>query len=410
MRLAAVLAAMLLAAGPAFAGANPVFSDTGPDAEAYGKSLGYPMIGRVATQINLVGLYSHFTDAFAWRRVDRAATPTPWRRAAHELDLTYHYAGAGRSLDDYLDRNPATGLLIAQGDEILYEHYRYARTDRDLFGSASMAKTITSMLFGIALSEGKIHSIDDPAATYIPGLADNEYGKTPLRALLHMSSGNRFIETYDGNDDSARLGHALFDAGSKGPVRSIALFNTRDAPPDTRFHYASIENETIGIALANAVGMPLGDYLRDRIWRRIGTEADARWAVDDTGHELSYCCFNATLRDWARFGLMLAQDGAWNGAQIVPRQWVIDATTPDPAFPFLAPGVATPFYGYGYQVWLFPGPRRQFALLGVHGQAIFVDPAARLVLVHTAVRVAANDPAADELLALWRALVARLAA
>jgi CubicO group peptidase (beta-lactamase class C family) len=406
-RLAAALAALLLGAGAAFAGADPVFSDTGPDAEAYGKSSGYPVGGRLATQGNLVGLYSHFADAFPTRRVDRADTPTLWRRAQDELALTYRYAGADRSLADYLDRHPATGLLVAHGDEILYEHYRYARTDHDLFQSASMAKTITSMLFGIALSEGKIHSIDDPAAAYIPELVDNEYGKTPLRALLHMSSGNTFTEVYDGHDDNARLGRALFGVDSKGPAQSVGLFGTRENPPDTHFHYASIETEVIGTALSNAVGMPLADYLRDRIWRRIGTEADANWALDGSGHEPGFCCFNATLRDWARLGLMLAQDGAWNGTQIVPRQWVIDATTADPAFPHLAPRTATPYYGYGYQVWLFPGARRQFGLFGIHGQVIVVDPAARLVLVHTAARVPARDPAAVELRALWEALVAR---
>jgi CubicO group peptidase (beta-lactamase class C family) len=139
----------------------------------------------------------------------------------------------------------------------------------------------------------------------------------------------------------------------------------------------------------------------------MGAEADAAWTIDTTGQETAYCCLNVVLRDWARLGLMLANDGAWNGRQIVPRQWVIDATTAREAFQ--KPGTATKFYGYGYQTWLLPGPRRQFAFLGIHGQAIFVDPPSKLVLVHTAVRLKANqDPAAGELLAVWRSLVAKL--
>jgi CubicO group peptidase (beta-lactamase class C family) len=138
----------------------------------------------------------------------------------------------------------------------------------------------------------------------------------------------------------------------------------------------------------------------------MGAEADATWVVDSTGTEVGSTGFSATLRDWARFALLLAHDGAWNGRQIIPRQWVLDATSVEA--PYLAPGTAAPAYGYGYQVWLRPGGRRQFSLLGVHGQAIFVDPAAHLVLVHTAVRLKpSGDPAAAELNALWRELVAR---
>jgi len=229
---------------------------------------------------------------------------------------------------------------------------------------------------------------------------------TPIRALLHMASGIAFTELYDQPSDNQRLGQMLFTQANPGPARAVAQFNTRERPPDTLFHYAGINTEVLGLVVTGAVKMPLADYLRTRIWQPMGAEADAAWTIDTTGQEVAYCCLNMVLRDWARLGMMLANDGAWNGRQIVPRQWVLDATTAQA--PFLRPGTMTRFYGYGYQVWLLPGPRRQFAMLGIHGQTIFVDPEAKLVLVHTAVRLkASNDPAAVELLALWRALVAR---
>jgi CubicO group peptidase (beta-lactamase class C family) len=111
------------------------------------------------------------------------------------------------------------------------------------------------------------------------------------------------------------------------------------------------------------------------------------------------------LRDWARLGLLLVHDGAIDGRQIIPRQWLLDATTAQPDSPF-APHHATPFMGYGYQVWLFPGPRRQFSLLGIHGQSIYVDPDSRLVMVQTAVRVPATGDRAEQV-ALWKAAVTR---
>jgi CubicO group peptidase (beta-lactamase class C family) len=115
------------------------------------------------------------------------------------------------------------------------------------------------------------------------------------------------------------------------------------------------------------------------------------------------------LRDYARLGRLLAHDGSWEGRQVIPRQWLIDATTVRPSEAYLTPGIATPFYGYGYQVWLLPGAERRFALLGIRGQMIFVDPASKLVMVHTAVRERpAGDPGNAETVALWLAATRQL--
>lgn len=269
-----------------------------------------------------------------------------------------------------------------------------------------MAKTITAMLIGIAATDGAIKSIDDEAAAYVAGLAGTEYGKTPIRALLHMSSGVDFKESNNGQDDVAHLGRDL--VGGKDPVVSVAQFNRRVAPPGTRFHYASVETEILGLILRAATGKPVADYLSEKIWQPIGTESDASWTIDGTGQEVTYCCFNAVLRDYARFGRLLAHDGAWNGRQVVPLQWLIDATTVRPSDAYLAPGSATRYFGYGYQVWLLPDAERRFVLRGLRGQMIFVDPVTKLVMVHTAISPDVFDPAAAETVALWTAVVNQL--
>jgi CubicO group peptidase (beta-lactamase class C family) len=198
----------------------------------------------------------------------------------------------------------------------------------------------------------------------------------------------------------------LLRRDSTGAAAVLGQFNTRVAEPDTLFHYTGLNSELLGLVLTNATHMRPADYLASRIWSRIGTEADAAWVTDATGQEVTSCCLDAVLRDWARFALLLANDGAWDGQQIIPRQWVLDATTAAAPGAMLAPHTATPFYGYGYQVWTLPRPRRQFALIGIHGQMIFVLPAAKLVLVHTAVRpLPVGDPMATELVSLWTALV-----
>jgi CubicO group peptidase (beta-lactamase class C family) len=255
-----------------------------------------------------------------------------------------------------------------------------------------MAKTITAMLMGVALSEDAITSVNKTAAKYVPELKDSDYGKIPIRDLLHMSSG-------------------MYCAGSRSDfenldVKVLAGDCKQAVPAGTRFQYSAADSQLLGLILTRAVKMPLAHYMQERIWQKIGSEANASWNIDASGQETAYCCFNAVLRDYARFGRLLAFDGAWNGKQLIPRQWVLDATTVNASDSQLEPGKSTPFFGYGYQTWIFPGPRRMFALLGANGQRIFVDPESKLIMVQTAVTVKTVDPKTDaEMIALWLSLV-----
>ena len=116
----------------------------------------------------------------------------------------------------------------------------------------------------------------------------------------------------------------------------------------------------------------------------MGAEADATWIKSPDGIETGSGNFNATLRDYGRLGVLLANDGAVGGRQIVPKDYLLEATDWHRQPQAFAPRRATPFFGYGYQFWTFPGEKRRFALLGVYGQSIFVDPELKLVMVVTA--------------------------
>jgi len=287
--------------------AGPRFVRGGPDAEEYGASLGYPK-GERATFLrvpSLVGSHSHLDELFEGRVIGKAATPSRLLRAASEPAIPWEFRDEALTLDAYLARNPTTGLLIARGDTILVERYQYDRHDRHRFTSWSMAKTVTSMLIGIALSEGRIKSVDDPAAAYVPELAGTEYGRTSLRHLLQMSSGVRFVEEYSGDDDVMKLARATFAKRGDGGVAAVLPFNERIAPGGTRFYYASVETEVLGLVLRSAVGRPITAYLEEKIWQPMGAEADATWLVDRSGQEATFCCINAVLRDYARLGLLL---------------------------------------------------------------------------------------------------------
>lgn len=409
------LALWLLLAGPAFGQALPVFSMDGHDAVAHGLERGYPVPGsapQARRQPFMVGGYSHFDDLLPSRRVPRPAVASGLGRAAREVALSYAHRGQQQTVETYLERHPATGLLVIRDGVILLERYRYGRRDTHRFTSQSMAKTVTAMLVGIAVADGKIRSIDDPAGAYVREFAGTELGRTPVRALLNMASGLAFTETYDGTDDAARMSRELWRPNGPGTAAVLAQFSQREAEPGTRWLYAGRDTAALGLVLQRATGKSLAELLAVGIWGPIGAEADAAWVMDAAGQEAAHCCLSAVLRDWGRLGLLLARDGEWQGRQVVPRDWVLEATTAAPGS-FLAPGTASRFYGYGFQTWILPpdrqmGARRQFALLGIHGQTMLVDPQAKLVLVHTAVRVRpTGDPTAGELLSLWRALVAQ---
>jgi CubicO group peptidase (beta-lactamase class C family) len=386
---------------------GPGFSPSGPNAEYYGEKEGFPVADHSLTvqpgePYNIkyrVGAYSHFDEIYPTHRIKRAARPWMFKRS--KADIRYSFLGNRSSVAEYLSRNPVTGLLIAKDDEILFENYQYGRTDRDRFMSQSMAKSVTAMLVGIAIRQGAINSVEDPAEKYVPGFKGSEYGETSIRDLLHMSSGVEFGETKDGQRDLNRLwvDMVLGLGPTKGTINTIVQFNRRIAPRGTKYSYASIEADVVGAVLHYAVNRSLSDYLRENLWEPIGAEADAAWVIDAQGFEVAHGFFNAVLRDYARVGRLLAHDGLWEGKQIIPAQYVIDATTTRPSDTYLAPGKAMPVFGYGYFIWLLPGPRRQFALVGDNGQRICVDSASKLIMVQTAVE---NT---DEVWRLWSALV-----
>jgi CubicO group peptidase (beta-lactamase class C family) len=347
-------------------------------------------------------MFSHLDQVYRTRTIARAASPWAFKRAA--ADVQYQVQGRRSSLVDYLSRHPVTGLLLAKDDTILFEHYQYARTDRDRLLSQSMVKSITGLLVGLAIADGAIRSVDDTPEDYVPGFRGSEYGRTPIRALLHMSSGVDFGEERDGNRDLDRLwGDMVNGDGNQGTIASITQFNRRIAPPGTRYSYASIEPDVLGQVVRAAAGKPLSQYLQEKVWQPIGAEADAAWFLDAEGFELPHFGFNAVLRDYARLARLLAHDGAWEGRQIVPARWMVEATTVRQVDAYLAPGGAMPGFGYGYLLWLLPGDRRQFALVGADGQRICIDPASKLVMVHTAL---ADD---GEVWRLWAAAVRQLA-
>jgi CubicO group peptidase (beta-lactamase class C family) len=381
-----------------------------PDEELLGKPAGYPL-GTPATwyydERVRVGSFSHLDEILPHYSLPKSATPLALPRAAAPSAITYRFDKQDYSLDDFLNHQRVTGFLLIKNGEILAERYQYGRTEHDRFVSHSMAKSIVSLAIGMALAEKKIVSLDDTVAKYTPKLAGNPYGETTIRNILRMASGVPFREVYDGNDDLARFGRIRTQQGS---IAALRAFGSREVEQGKRFHYASNQTVVLTVLLRAVTGMTLSEYLTPRLWQAMGAEATATWIRTPDGTETGSGSFNAILRDYGRLGVLLANDGALGGQQIVPKGYLLEATDWRRQPHAFTPGKATPFFGYGYQFWLFPGEKRRFALLGVYGQSIFVDPELKLVMVITAAAKNASvgkESFARERSALWRGVVGK---
>ena len=327
-----------------------------------------------------VNTFRNIDRLFPTRRVAHSGTPYPLPPADKPLDnITFTSKGVQYTADDFIRLNRIAGLLVLKNGRIALEHYEFGNGPQTRWMSMSVAKSITSTLMGAAVRDGKIGRLDDLVTKYVPRLASSAYDGVTMRQLLMMSSGVRWNETYtDSSSDRRHLLEAQIAQQSGGAIelmRSLA----RAAPPGTVNNYSTGETQIAGEVVRGAVGMSLAQYLHDRIWGPFGMETDATWWLDSPdGHEIGGSGFNATLRDYARFGLFFANGGVIGETHVLPDGWTRDASSPKT----LANN--SPL-NYGYMWWPIGGPTGSpddgaFAAEGIFGQAIYINRREQVVI------------------------------
>lgn len=373
-----------------------------PDEDALGKARGYPVPSfgpsfSLFDETHKVGTFSHM-DEVLWPRSVKsgAALPLPPLPsvAAQALAISYPFEGKTFTLEDFLARQRITGLLVIKDGAIVIERYQYERTAQMKLASFSMAKTVTALLTGIALRDGLIASLDDPAEKYAPSLKGSAWGPVSIRNLLRMSSGVKWSDKVMSGvaTDGARLAGESFYQRGQGGAAAVAWVKDSDYPQGTRFNYNSAETFALGVVLRGAIKRDLSGYLAEKIWQPMGAEADASWLIDRSGLEAANCCLNARLRDYGRLGVLLANDGMVDGREVIPREFLLDATDTGRQPDHLKPRKATSFFGYGYQTWLYPYHTRTFQARGLFGQELIVQPEAKVVIVMASVLKSADVP------------------
>ncbi|MFK7755467.1 MAG: serine hydrolase domain-containing protein [Flavobacteriales bacterium] len=271
----------------------------------------------------------------------------------------------------------SAAFLVIENDEVLFEKYWGEHNEEAISNSFSMVKSVTALMIGIAHDEGLINSLDDPACDYIPELCNaSEKNKAiTVRDLLTMTSTINFDEHY--GDPFGFMARATYGSDLKEVTYDEQFVAQKE--PGTEWEYLGGNTLLLGFIVENVTGKTLSQYLSEKLWKPMGAEAPAQWALDsEGGHEKSYCCFHARARDYARFGKLLLQRGNWNGQQLVSQQFIDEMISP-----ITAPdnkGVEADHYGY--QIWLDNQNGEEIVnYRGMLGQYITVIPARDLIIV-----------------------------
>lgn len=317
--------------------------------------------------------------------------PVVLRDAPRKLSVTYTYQGEERTLDEYLERTGTKGFVVLDGQDVVLE--RYDGADRDTrFQSWSVAKSFTSAAIGIALREGHIRSIDDPVTRYLPELKGSGFDGVSIRNLLRMSSGIAWNEVRD----APRM-QALAERGR--PLRNFAARQRNGWKPGSRFEYTSVNSFVLARLITKTTGMPYHRYVQEKIWKPAGMESAAYLGNDGNGDSLGYCCYHATSRDYARFGLLYLRGGKAHGKQVVPASWVRRSTTPS----------SKNNERYGLHWWLGGPGEKDFMAAGFGGQHIYVSPEHNVVIAKSVVSSQRGRVDQEEALTVFRAVAAEVA-
>ena len=263
----------------------------------------------------------------------------------------------------------ASVFLIIQNDTIIYEHYNGWLNKSDNVNIFSVSKSITALLCGIAVKEGKIHSIDDYVTDYIPELctADKHFKRLKIRHLLNMQAGLKFKENYSNPFCSMALLYFGHNA-----LKRIKKLKFKDEP-GTKYEYNSMTTAILSYVLERATGVKYADYLSEKLWKPLGMEMQATVTLDSKKHRnaKSYGGINTNVRDLAKIGRLVLNQGNWNGKQIVDSAWIAQMYVP-------AMKEDKDKYSLG---WYNFSKSKAICAIGLFGQTIFVYPKYNVVAV-----------------------------
>jgi CubicO group peptidase (beta-lactamase class C family) len=349
---------------------------------------------------------SHWRELFPTRNISRGdgpVSPLPRARQPANLDdLTFTPIGGDKPVTwaESLAANYTDGIVILHRGRIVYERYFGALAEDRQHIAFSVTKSFMGTLASMLIAEGKL----DPAAMvtkYIPELSGSGFGDATVQQVLDMTTAINYSENYaDPNSNFLEYARAAgmlpAPAGYAGAttVYDYARSLGKNGVHGEQFNYRSPNTDVVGWLIARVTGKSPDAVLQERIWSRLGAEGDAYMVLDASGTALAAGGLNTRLRDLARFGEMIRLGGKLNGQQIVPAAVVDDIRRGASREAFVHGGYTTlPGWSYHNQWWISHDNHGAFMARGIHGQAIYIDPKADMVIARYA-----SSPKASNLL------------
>lgn len=309
--------------------------------------------------------YSSIADLYPTRRIQGRSTPSVLPEKMIDLDrFTYKLDGQELTVADYMQNQRTAGLLVIHNKDLKVERYGLGHLPQKPWVSFSVTKSVVSMLYGAAIQDGFIESLDTPISTYLPVFTTGSYAGVTIKNILQMASGVAWNEDYaDPTSDIVML-----------PTEQAAGFQymnqlPRVADPGTRFNYNTGETNIAGVILSEATGKTLSEYASEKIFLPGGLSNGANWLLDGPdGKEFAGCCISASLRDYGRLGLFALANTLMPSSGSLTDNWMQQSITPSQGYT-----------GYGFFWWLLDDGI--YAAEGVFGQFIVIDANRDLIVV-----------------------------
>lgn len=285
----------------------------------------------------------------------------------------YNKQSIPKEYREFIEGLDTRALLVFKDDTLLYEEYWDEHDKQTVSNSFSVAKTVVALLVGIAVEDGKISSLDDKVAKYIPEFKNGGKDVITVRHLLQMSSGLDWQES--GKNPFSHNAESYYGTDLYGLVTNQNLVDE----PGKHFKYQSGNSQLLAYVVENATGQDLTQYAEEKIWSKIGASSDAYWNLDkENGDEKAFCCMYATARDFSRIGQMLLNKGKFNEEQVVP-EWYYDEMIKTPQMT-TDEGVSN--YRYGLHIWTYFGNTNPaYYCRGIKGQYIITVPDEDLLII-----------------------------
>lgn len=312
------------------------------------------------------GIYD--LSIFPYSKIHKADETDKWIKAK-----AYNAYNLSKQEVDFINSIDTKAFLVFKNDSIIFENYYDEHRSSTVSNSFSAAKTVVALLIGIAIEEGKIKSLDEPIGNYLPAYNSNGKEKITIRHLLMMSSGLDWQES--GANPLSENAESYYGTDLLGLVNRQKSIEV----PGKKFNYQSGNSQLLGFIIEKAIGKSVSEYTQEKIWKRIGTEHEAYWSLDqENGDEKSFCCLYATAKDFGRLGKLILSNGRWKDQQIVP-SWFMKEMVQTPALS-TEEGIVN--MRYGLHIWTYQGDKTPiYYCRGIKGQYIISIPSENLVIV-----------------------------